>query len=59
MSLSVTSSTEDEGAYAGASVEFEVACFGASCSRTVLDRWVMTRPLWLGPVGQEDHGGPR
>ena len=59
MSLSVTSSTEDEGAYVGASVEFEVACFGASRSRTALDRWATTRPWRFGPVEQEDHGGPR
>ena len=52
------SSTEDEGAYVGASVEFGVACFGALHLRTALDRWVTTRPQRFGPVGQEDHGGP-
>ena len=60
MSLSVvTSSTEDKGAYIGTSVEFEVTSFGASRSQTAFDHWVTTRPRWLGPVEQEDHGGPR
>jgi len=59
MSLSVvTSSTEDEGAYIGTSVEFKVACFGALRSRTALDHWATTRPPWFGPVEQEDHCGP-
>jgi hypothetical protein len=53
------SSTEDEGAYVGPLVEFEVACFGAWRSRTALDRWATTRPQLFGPVGQEDHGSPR
>jgi hypothetical protein len=60
MSLSVvTSSTEDEGTYISASVEFKVTCIGASRPQTALDHWATTRPRWFGPVEQEDHGGPR
>jgi len=59
MSLSViTSSTKDEGAYIGASVEFKVACFDASHLRMALDHWATTRPRWYSPWSRRTTAAP-